>query len=109
MAAIMSCSASWAWARVAVTDTHTRQVKDRRIRALAEVNPQLTVKRHRGARAARDKTRSISCVQHPSSTRGHMKIGPYKCHNIRTTSRKFRHAILMKTRNLPLQRRRRRR
>ena len=43
-------------------------------RALAEVNPQLIVKRHRGARAALDKARSILCVQHPSLTHGHMKI-----------------------------------
>ena len=60
-------------ARVVVTDTHTRQGKSHRIRVLAEINPQLTVKRHRGARAARDQARSISCVQHPSLTHGHMK------------------------------------
>ena len=56
-----------------MTDTRTRQVKDHRIRFLAEINPPLAVKRQRGARAARDNARSMSCVQHPSSIHGHME------------------------------------
>ena len=56
-----------------MTDTRTTQVKDFRIRFLAEINPPLAVKRQRGARAVRDNARSISCVQHPSSTHGHME------------------------------------
>ena len=43
------------------------------MRDLAEENPQPAIWRQRGARAALDKARSISCVPHPNLTHGHMK------------------------------------
>ena len=49
-------------ARVVVTDTQTKQVKNQHIRFPVALNPQLTVKRHKDARAALYKARSIACV-----------------------------------------------